>query len=555
MIAPHHPDCLEGSHTVKQSCTGRKFIVLIATLQRGKRSRPTVWINANRRVPSGLTYYTRSFDHELVFVPLPDSHAVRYSRGSAFVDTMHYDLIVIGAGAAGLNVAIPAAKLGIKTMLVEKDPQNLGGECLNTGCVPSKALLHIAKKKHEAEQLAPLGITTQGSLDFKKTLSYVRDAQEKIRRREGASALTDLGIVLKFGAARFVAKDLIEVEGVCHSARCFVIATGSKPRLPSITGFNKVACLTNENLFQLEDLPRKLLILGGGPIGVEMAQAFARLGSEVTLVEMGQRLLLRDPKEASTLIQRRLADEGVEILLNTRIQSFPSANIASLAYKDSLSEKAFDRILVAIGKDLDYSELDLEKAEIVLQNGRIKLDPYLRTTNKRVYASGDATGHCYLTHATELHANVILWNLFSPMKRKIDYDNLSWVTFTDPEVATFGLSEQELRKRGVSYRKVTQSFEDVSRATTDHYPESKLVIHLKGEQILGGTMVAPNAGELFQELVLARQNRIPIRKLLEKIYAYPTATRINRWFAIWEYDRKITNSVRKILQSSFRLMH
>ena len=242
------------------------------------------------------------------------------------------------------------------------------------------------------------------------------------------------------------------------------------------------------------------------------------------------------------------------VLLNTSIQGFPSANAATLESKDASSEQTFDQILVAIGKNLDYSELGLEAAGIALEKGRIKLDPYLRTTNKRIYVSGDATGQVYLTHATELHANVILWNLFSPIKRRISYDNLSWVTFTDPEVATFGLSERELRKRGVRYRKVVQGFEDVNRATTDDYPESKLIVYLKGEQILGGTMVAPNAGELFQELVLAKQNRIPIRKLLEKVYAYPTASRINRWLAIREYERKTTEPIKKVLRSSFRLM-
>ena len=467
---------------------------------------------------------------------------------------MHYDVIVIGAGAAGLNVAIPTAKLGLKTLLVEKNPENLGGECLNTGCVPSKALLHVAKRKHDAEQLAPLGITTQGSLDFQKVSAYVRDVQAEIRRHESADVLGELGVDLAFGAARFVARDRVEVGVESHTARRFVIATGSGPRLPSIPGFDRVSYLTNENLFQLKSLPRKLLILGGGPIGVEMAQAFARLGSEVTLVEMGPRLLVRDPEEASSLIQQRLESEGVTVLLNTSIHDFPSANAATLESKDASSEQTFDQILVAIGKNLDYGELGLETAGIALEKGRIKLDPYLRTTNKRVYVSGDATGQVYLTHATELHATVILWNLFSPIKRRISYDNLNWVTFTDPEVATFGLSEQELRARGVRYRKVVQGFEDVSRATTDHYPESKLIVYLKGEQILGGTMVAPNAGELFQELVLAKQNRIPIRKLLEKVYAYPTAARINRWLAIWEYDRKTTEPIKKVLRSSFRLM-
>ena len=397
---------------------------------------------------------------------------------------MHYDVIVIGAGAAGLNIAVPTAKLGLKTLLVEKRSENLGGECLNTGCVPSKALLHVAKRKHDAEQLAGFGITTSGSLDFEKVGGYVKNVQAEIRQHESPEFLESLGVNLVFGAARFVARDRVEVGGESHTARRFVIATGSRPRLPSIPGFDRVSYLTNENLFQLKSLPRKLLILGGGPIGVEMAQAFARLGSEVTLVEMGPRLLVRDPEEASSLIQRRLESEGVTVLLNTSIQGFPSANAATLESKDASFEQAFDEVLIAIGKNLDYSELGLEAAGIALDKGRTKLDRYLRTTNKRVYVSGDATGQVYLTHATELHASVILWNLFSPIKRKISYDDLSWVTFTDPEVATFGLSEPELRNRGIRYRKVVQGFEDVNRATTDDYPESKLIVYLKVNNFL-----------------------------------------------------------------------
>ena len=467
---------------------------------------------------------------------------------------MHYDVIVIGAGAAGLNIAVPTVKLGLKTLLVEKKPENLGGECLNTGCVPSKALLHVAKRKHDAEQLARFGITTSGSLDFEKVAGYVENVQEEIRQHESPELLESLGVNLAFGEARFVARDRVEVGDESHTARRFVVATGSRPRLPDIPGFEDVSYLTNENLFDLKELPGRLLILGGGPIGVEMAQAFARLGSRVTLVEMGPRLLIRDPEEASTLIQQRLENEGVTVLLNTSIGDFPDANTATLESGSRSVKQMFDQILVAIGKNLDYSELGLEAAGIALDKGRIKLDPYLRTTNKRIYVSGDATGQVYLTHATELHGSVILWNLFSPVKRKISYDDLSWVTFTDPEVATFGLSERELRDRGVRYRKVVQGFEDVNRATTDDYPESKLIVYLKGEHFLGGTMVAPNAGELFQELVLAKQNKIPIRKLLEKVYPYPTAARVNRWLAIWEYDRKMTETVKKVLRGAFRMM-
>ena len=468
---------------------------------------------------------------------------------------MDYDIIVIGAGAAGLNVATPCAKLGLKTLLVEKTPELIGGECLNTGCVPSKALLHVAKLKHDAERLGAFGITASGAIDFQKVFGYIGGVQASIRAHETPEILRTFGVEFAYGKARFTSRDSIQVGGQVHRARRIVIATGSKPRVPPIPGVEQVSYLTHENLWQLNELPKEFLIVGAGPIGMEMSQAFTRLGSKVTVIERAHRLLLRDSEEAAKLIGKHLSAEGVKFHLNAELLRFTSPNTAEIRTPDGTIEQRFDQVLIAIGKTLNHDSLDIEKAGIEAADGRMKLDPYLRTTNKNIYACGDAAGQIYLTHVTELHGALLLWNFFSPLKRKLSYDDLSWVTFTDPEVATFGLSEKQLKERGVNYRRVVQGFEDVNRASTDHYPESKLTVYMKGDYILGGTMIAPNAGELIQELVLAKQNKIPLRKILEKTYAYPTASRINRWLAIWEYDRKMTATIKKILRGAFRLLN
>ena len=468
---------------------------------------------------------------------------------------MDYDIIVIGAGAAGLNIATPCAKLGLKTLLVDKTPELIGGECLNTGCVPSKALLHVAKLKRDAERLAPFGITTNGSVDFPKVFGYVRDVQASIREHETPEFLQTLGVEFAYGKARFTSRDSIQVGGQVHRARRIVIATGSKPRVPPIPGVEQVSYLTHENLWQLKELPKQFLIVGAGPIGMEMSQAFARLGSNVTVIERAHRLLLRDSEEAGKLIGKHLSAEGVTFHLNAELLRFTSPHSAEIRTPDGVIEQRFDQVLIATGKALNHDSLDVEKAGIETVKGRLKLDRYLRTTNKNICASGDAAGQIYLTHVTELHGALLLWNFFSPLKKRLSYDDLSWVTFTDPEVATFGLSEKQLKERGVNYHKVVQGFDDVTRASTDHYPESKLTVYMKGDYILGGTMIAPNAGELIQELVLAKQNKIPLRKILEKTYAYPAASRINRWLAIWEYDRKMTDTIKKVLRGAFRLLN
>ncbi len=468
---------------------------------------------------------------------------------------MDYDIIVIGAGAAGLNIATPCAKLGLKTLLVDKTPRLVGGECLNTGCVPSKALLHVAKLKRDADRMAPFGITTSGAIDFQKVFGYVNDVQDSIREHETPEFLESLGVQFAYGNARFTSRDSVQVGGEVHRARRIVIATGSRPVVPPIPGVEQVSYLTHENLWQLKELPKEFLIVGAGPIGMEMSQAFTRLGSKVTVIERAHRLLLRDSAEAGELIGKHLSAEGVNFLLNAELLRFTSPNSAEIQTPEGTIEQRFDQVLIAAGKGLNHDSLDVEKAGIETANGRMKIDPYLRTTNKSIYACGDAAGQIYLTHVTELHGALLLWNFFSPLKKKLSYDDLSWVTFTDPEVATFGLSEKQLQERGVKYRRVVQGFEDVNRASTDAYPESKLTVYLKGDHILGGTMIAPSAGELIQELVLAKQNKIPLRKILEKTYAYPTASRINRWLAIWEYDRKTTDTIKKVLRGAYRLLN
>lgn len=472
-----------------------------------------------------------------------------------------YDIIVIGAGSGGLSVALPLHAFGLKVLLIDKTDQAIGGDCLNDGCVPSKALIHVARQVQQAREATRFGLQVQGEADMVLVTRYVHERQDIIRQHENAGFFRRQGIDVALGTARFVGKEMVEVAGTRYRGRKIVIATGSRPRKLSLPGSDKVNYLTNQSLFDLQQLPKNLLVVGGGPIGIEMAQAFRRLGAAVTVVHNKPLILDKEAEEISEILLQRLKAEGIRFFLEAETLRF--ADGQHLVVKTKGREEvtlAFDQVLVSIGRELNTGQLDLDQAGIETTDHGIKVNEYLQTTNKRVYVCGDIAGSLLFSHAAEQQAGVLLNNFLSPFKKKLDNRHMSWVTFTDPEVATFGYSEEQLKEKGITYEKISTGFGEDDRAVVEEYQYGRLVLYIEktnllnwNPKVLGGSMIAPHAGEMIQELVLANTQRLGINALFNKIYAYPTGSTINKRLVMQKKQEVLTPWVKKIIQLVYRI--
>jgi len=465
---------------------------------------------------------------------------------------MKYDIIVIGAGSGGLNMAGFMNKAGFKTLLIDKSDATIGGDCLNFGCVPSKALIHVSRIVNDAKEANKFGLSVKGKVNLKKVAQYIKSKQNVIREHENASHFRSLGMDVALGPAKFVSKDTVEVAGKQYTGKKIILAVGGRPRKLKLPGVEKVKYYDNENIFQLNKLPEKMVIIGGGPIGIEISQAFNRLGTKVTVVQDMADFLPKEAHEIAQVLLKQLQNEGIKFYFKAKTQKFTSSKELLITDEKGKKKKiAFDIVFVGIGRVLNLEGLDFEKAGIELDESKRKLivDEYLRTTNKNVYTCGDIAGSFMFTHAAEMHAGIILHNFFSPKKKTLNNDNLSWVTYTDPEIATFGIWENALKQRNIPYEKLTVDFTDDDRAIVDETTYGKLILFIsKKGKLLGGSMVAKNAGELFQELVLANTANLSIKHFFNKIYPYPTASRINKRIITNYFSKKLTPFNKKLLR-------
>lgn len=447
-----------------------------------------------------------------------------------------YDLIVVGGGTAGLVTAAGSAGIGARVALVERE--RLGGECLWNGCVPSKALIAAARSAAEGRVAGRYGVDTGGvSVDFGAAMHWVRAAQQRIAPHDSPERFRGLGVDVIRGEARFTGDRALSVDGRATPAKRIVLATGSAPAVPPIPGLDTVPYLTNETIFALTERPGTLLVLGGGPIGLELAQAFARLGSAVHVLEAAPQLLPREDHELTALLGERLAGEGVQLHLGakvTRVERGPEGRgirVSAAREGEGTAGTAGDTItlegdvlLVATGRTPRLDSLELSRGGVEAGKGGITVDEGLRTTAKGVWAAGDCVGPLRFTHVADYQARLVIRNAFFPLRSRANYDVVPWVTFTEPELAHVGLTEGEARDRhGDDVRVWRRPFTDVDRAITDGETAGmvKLVTTGRG-RILGGHVLGHGAGNLIGEITLAMKHGISAHALGGTIHAYPT---------------------------------
>jgi pyruvate/2-oxoglutarate dehydrogenase complex dihydrolipoamide dehydrogenase (E3) component len=436
-----------------------------------------------------------------------------------------YDLTIIGGGSGGLTAARLAQSLGARVALIDKE--RLGGDCLHYGCVPSKSLIHVAKVAQQARHAAELGLApAELQLDMAKVTAYV---QGVIERASVAEKTYTEGVDVRLGAFEFKSKNEFTVNGVPLSSKSFIIATGSRPAVPEIEGLAETGFLSNEQAFDLMNLPRRLTVVGGGPIGCELAQAFARLGGKVTIVQGAEQLLPREEPEVAQAIGQAFAREGIEVLAGARMRRVRrdgGDKLVEAQRGDELIEVRGDELLIALGRSPNVEGLNLEAAGIAYDRKGIKVDEHLQTSTKDIYAVGDVIGGYLFSHVAAYHAGIAVRNVLVPIKRsKVGYDALPWVTFTDPEVARIGLTEEAATKKG-AIRVIRFPWSEIDRAQAEAETQGfiKLVLGAKNDDILGAHMVGAHSGELLAELALAIKHKLGLDAIFSTIHAYPTYT-------------------------------
>lgn len=468
-----------------------------------------------------------------------------------------YDLCVIGGGSGGLVAAAGAAILGAKVALVEK--RALGGDCLYYGCVPSKALLHSAHVAQTVRDAEASGIAAHApSVDVARVMQRVKSVIKAIEPHDSPERFRRLGIDVIFGSGAFSGADAFAVNERTLTSRQFVLATGSSPAIPNIEGLDRVPYLTNETVFDLDHAVPSLIVLGGGPIGLEMAQAFRRLGSEVTVVERDPRVLANDDTEAATIVADRLKAEGVRFQMSASVEKVdgsPGAIRGHLKLADGRSQiLTASHLLVATGRKSNTEGLNLEAADVALDKDRVVADARLRTSNKRIYACGDVVGPYRFTHIAEHQAGVVLRNALFHWPAKVESRAIPWCTFTDPELAHVGLTEAQAREQGVAHEVYRSSFSDNDRAYAEGEIAgfAKIVTDRKG-RLLGATLVGAHAGELIHELVVLVAHRRKVGDVESVIHIYPTLAQIALRAAQARRKAQLTPTVKKWLKLVFGL--
>jgi pyruvate/2-oxoglutarate dehydrogenase complex dihydrolipoamide dehydrogenase (E3) component len=470
------------------------------------------------------------------------------------VPAAKYNLVVIGGGTAGLVSAAGAAGLGAKVALIEHNL--LGGDCLNVGCVPSKGMIRAARAAHDARDGARFGVqlACKPEVAFAAAMERMRKLRAGISDHDSAERFRKLGVDVFIGSARFASASSIDVDGIRLDFNRAVIASGARAAELPVPGLAEVGYLTNETVFTLTELPRRIAIIGGGPIGCELAQAFARFGSEATLLTDGAEILPREDRDAARIVRKRMEQDGVGIVIGARIQRAAkngNEKILTATIEEVTTELRCDAILVAVGRTPNLEGLDLEAAGIRYTARGVEVDARLRTSNPRVFAAGDICSRFKFTHAADAMARIVIANALFLARRKVTDLTMPWCTYTDPEIAHVGYYEKDAKAAGFDVATITESLDRVDRAILDGEEDGFARVHYdkKTGKILGGTIVARHGGEMIGELTLAMVAKQSVGVLSSTIHSYPTQAEALRKIGDAYMRAKLTPRIKKIFET------
>ena len=470
-----------------------------------------------------------------------------------------YDIAILGGGAAGLTVASGAAQLGAKTLLIEKEKE-LGGDCLHFGCVPSKTLIKTAHVRHLMASGAAYGLPEVAlpEVDFQQVADRIRSVVSRIQVHDSVERFCGFGVEVCFGEARFTDEHSVDLDGRIITAKNWLITTGSSAAAPPLPGLDKVPYLTNREIFYLDKLPESLIILGAGPIAIEMAQAFCRLGSRVTVLQRSDQILSKEDSDLAATVQTVLEQEGVTFHLGCTMVSARDlgdkreVNITTADGQNLAVQGA--EILVALGRKVNVDGLGLNGIDLEYNRRGIVVDNRLRTSHKHIYAAGDVIGGYQFTHAAGYEGGIVVSNAVFHLPRKLNYSWMPWCTFTDPELASIGLNEKRAKEQGIEYRLWTEPFSGNDRglAEGEETGKVKLLLDLKGKP-LGVQILGPHAGDLLGEWVAVLNSGMKLSGLAGAIHAYPTLAEINKRVVGNIFSEKIfSDKVKKALKFFFR---
>ncbi len=471
-----------------------------------------------------------------------------------------FDIGILGGGAAGLTVASGAAQLGAKTLLVEKEKE-LGGDCLHFGCVPSKTLIKTASVYHLMRTSQDFGLPSVDPppVNYGDVRSRIHSVISTIQKHDSEERFCSLGAKVEIGNPAFSDEHTIRLNGSSYSAKKWVVATGSSPAIPSIEGLDKTSYITNKEIFSLNQLPESMIILGAGPISVEMAQSFSRLGTHVTVIQRSGQILSREDKDMADEVMNVLSSEGVLFHLNTSIiRTSDKGPEREVLIKDENGKEVNLRanaILVAMGRTPNLEGLGLNDIGVEFDRKGLKADARLRTSQKHIYAAGDVTGAYQFTHAAGYEGGIVISNAILHLPRKADYTFLPWCTYTDPELASIGMNEKAAKAAGIEYSVWTEAFKDNDRSLAEGERVGKIKMILdEKEKPLGVQILGPQAGELLNEWVAVLNGKVKLSTLASAVHPYPTLGEINKRVAGTFFSPKIfSDKVKKGLKFFFHL--